>query len=808
MTNNLTETLVKTFKKILWTLGILLVLALISAILFINSLKPDYSGEQALENLEGEVTVFYDSYGIPHIYAEKETDAFRALGYVHAQDRLWQMELLRRIAKGRISEVFGADLLATDKFFLSLGIDDHTQQTLKQIDSDSPVVGLANSYLEGINAFIDEGPKPVEFYLTGIEAEPFTLEDVYNTIGYMAFSFAMAHKTDPLLTEIKNEWGQDYLDDLAITSDTSTVWIKNFKNIGTDSVSISLTSSVSQALSKLPVPLFEGSNSWVLGPGKTKSGKVILANDPHIGFAQPSVWYEAHLTTPNYEKYGYHLAGVPFPLLGHDRNLAYGLTMFQNDDLNFYFEQTHPQDSSLYKTESGWKKYEVVQKTIPVKDGESIVFDYKKTRHGPVLNGIAKQIKGERPIAMSWMYTNWENRVLEALFGISHATNLNEFKEALPKIHAPGLNVMYGDAQGNVAWWAAAQLYLMPDSISTKFVLDGTLGNQKPTKYLDFSQNPSAINPPWNYVYSANNQPDSIAGILYPGYYLPENRAKRIVELLEPKNDWDRESVSNMILDVTSSVNPRLVRELIKLFKVSNLQREQLIQIDKLGNWDGAYTLDSRSALLYHRCEYYLLKNTFEDELGPERLTLFLDTHLMKRQIAWGAIMNVGEWWDDVRTEDYKETRNDMVLKSFSDAWSSLVKDFGPDPETWTWDKVHTLEHKHPIGEVESLRKYFNVGPFPVEGSREVINNLTFPYDSTGYYKVSAGPSTRRIIDFSDVENSISILPTGQSGNPLSEHYDDQAEMFVKGEFRKMMMNRQEIEQNAKSKLTFVPLNN
>jgi penicillin amidase len=165
--------------------------------------------------------------------------------------------------------------------------------------------------------------------------------------------------------------------------------------------------------------------------------------------------------------------------------------------------------------------------------------------------------------------------------------------------------------------------------------------------------------------------------------------------------------------------------------------------------------------------------------------------------------MAEGKWWDNVHTKDVVETRRDIVLKSFADAWTSLVVDFGPDPSQWTWDKVHTLEHPHPIGQVESLRKYFNVGPFPVEGSREVINNMGFPYDSTGLYKVNSGPSTRRIIDFSDVENSISILPTGQSGNPFSKHYKDQAEMYVKGKFRKMMMNQQEIENTAESVLIF-----
>lgn len=793
----------KKLKKVLFVLLGLLLLTIIGVAIFLNSLKPDYGGKKTLPGISSEVTTYFDSYGIPHIYAKNEKDALKALGYVHAQDRLWQMELLRRVAKGRLAEVFGEDMVKTDKFFLSLGIDDHTKKTVSELDKDSEAIVLTQAYLDGINEFIKNGPTPIEFYLTGLEKEPFTIDDVYNAVGYMAFSFAMAHKTDPLLTSMRNKLGDDIIKDLAITSDTSTVWIKNYKGVKTDTLGTQITASVTAALENLPIPMLEGSNSWVLAPDKTKNGKVLFANDPHIGFAQPSVWYEAHISTPTYEKYGYHMAGIPFPLLGHDRNLAYGMTMFENDDIDFYYEETNPTDSTQYKTVEGWKNYEVVNKTIKVKDGKDVAFTYRKTHHGPILNNIADQITGDRPVAMSWIYTKPKNKVMHALHGISHAKNMEEFKSALPNIHAPGLNIMYGDAEGNVAWWASAQLYQMPDSLSTKFILDGASGKDEPLRYLDFSENPMAENPPWNYVYSANNQPDSISGMLYPGYYLPENRAKRIVQLLDAKNDWDKEAMSEMILDVTSPVNKEVINELIKLFDVTHLSGKQLVLLDSLKNWNGEYTLNSTSPVIYHRTLYQMVKNTMEDEMGPEMFKQFLSTHLFKRQIAWGAQMKEGEWWDNINTPNVVETREDIVMISFAQTWESLVKDFGDDPSQWTWDKVHTLEHQHPFGQVEWLRKYFNVGPFPIVGTREVINNLAFPYDETGFYKVNSGPSTRRIIDFSDIENSISILPTGQSGNPLSKHYKDQAEMYVNGEFRKMMMNKQEIEETAESVLIF-----
>lgn len=789
-------------KKIGLALLLLLLIVGISAAVFVQTLKPDYSGTKTLPQLQNEVQVYYDTYGIPHIYGQTQEDAFRTLGYVHAQDRLWQMELLRRIGSGGLSEVFGGDLLETDKFFLALGIDDAAAQTVAKLDRDKEAVKVAQAYLDGVNQFILDGATPIEFYLTGIDKKEFTLKDMYNTMGYMAFSFAMAHKTDPLLTNIKDKLGPAYLEDLEISSSSDLEWIKNHPRTAADSVQNTVAALVSDALEKWKLPMFEGSNSWVLAPEKTKNGKVIFANDPHIGFAQPAVWYEAHVETPSYSKYGYHMAGIPFPVLGHNRQLAYGMTMFENDDVDFYYEENNPANANEYKTPEGWKTYETVTKTIIVKDADPVSFSYKKSVHGPILNGIADQVSGERPIAMSWVYTQMENQVIDAFYGIGQANTLDEFYKALPKIHAPGLNIMYGDADGNVGWFASAQLYEIPDSIQTKLVFEPNKGLPLDKKLLDFSQNPQAVNPPWHYVYSANNQPDSVAGMLVPGYYLPENRGKRIVDLLAPKNDWDVDSVADMMLDVTSSVNPTIIKDLVRHIDVSALAPERLKILDLLNLWEGDYPLESVAATVYTRWEYYFLENTFKDELGEALFEQFLSTHFHKRVIAPMAGKENSVWWDNVNTPDITEIPNDIIQDAFLKAVSSLEQEFGAEMESWTWGKVHTLEHPHPIGQVAALKSFFNVGPFPVHGTREVINNMYFNYDGDGKYEVSSGPSTRRVIDFSDVENSISILPTGQSGNPFSAHYKDQAALFVSGKYRKMMMNKEEI-QNSQEILIF-----
>ena len=770
-------------------------------------MQPSYSGTIELPTLDSSVEVYYDSYGIPHIYADSQREAFTALGYVHAQDRLWQMELLRRVARGGLSEVFGPDLIQTDKFFLSLGIDDATRRTLSSIDRRDSTFVLAQAYLDGINAFLEKGPTPIEFVLTGLEKEPFTMRDIYNSIGYMAFTFAQAHKTDPLLTEIKNSLGPAYLEDLEIDVDPSTEFIRNYNGNSSLSIEKDILSAVHDALAPLPVPLLEGSNSWVIAPNKTTSGKVILANDPHIGFAQPSVWYEAHVNAPGYEKYGYYLGGIPFPMLGHNRQLAYGLTMFENDDVDFYREEQDSRDTNRYRTPNGWQNYEWVNKRIDVKRQDPVEYRYKTTRHGPVINSVIDQVRSDDPISMSWIYTQEENKIMQALHGMSMATDFDSFRSHLPDIHAPGLNVMYGDAEGNVAWWAVGKLYLMPGGTQTKLVLEGSRGEQEKNGFLEFDENPQAINPPWNYVYSANNQPAEIAGVQYPGYYLPENRAKRIVDLLEARDKWDAEGVREMILDVTSSVNPGIVTNLSKWINVRDLDAEEIKLLDHLSTWDGTYTVDSYEAVIYHRWVYNFLRNTFEDEMGTELFGHFMATHLMKRVIAPMSNKTKSVWFDNIQTEDIIETQNEVVHDAFKQAMESLKADFGENIEKWTWDKVHTLEHKHPIGEVATFRSFFNVGPDPVHGTREVINNLAFTYTSDGYYPVTSGPSTRRVIDFADIENSTSILPTGQSGNPFSPHYSDQSKMYNAGEFRKMLLNEEEIKSERKSLLTLVPEN-
>ncbi len=280
--------------------------------------------------------------------------------------------------------------------------------------------------------------------------------------------------------------------------------------------------------------------------------------------------------------------------------------------------------------------------------------------------------------------------------------------------------------------------------------------------------------------------------MLYPGYYLPEDRAKRIVGLIENKNDWDRASFAEMINDTRSLVAVNLIDIIFSDTSEINFTTFEEEAMTLLQNWNGDHHLDDVGAIIYHRLIYRFLENTYLDELDETLFNQFLKTHLVKRTIAKQINNESSIWWDDISTIE-KETRSDILLKSFKEAVASLKTQLGTDMNAWRWGTIHTLEHGHALGTVETLKPYFNLGPFEVPGSMEVINNMAFDFNNSGEYKVKAGPSTRRIIDFSDIENSWSIIPTGQSGNPFSKHYSDQAALYNKGDFRKMMLNKEEI---------------
>jgi len=775
----------KALKLTFLVIFILLISLAVGGYVYTRSLVPDYEGNLELEGLNDEVEVFFDDYGIPHIYAQNNEDLYLAFGYLHAQERLWQMDLLRRIAPGRLSEFFGEDMLEIDKLFRTLSIDQYSSKMAQQLKegSNPELLKLSEQYLKGINQFIEEGYTPIEYTLAGVDKTAFELKDIYNVIGYMSFSFAHAHKLDPWAANMMEKLGPEYMADLSLSVDPKTTLIKNYPNT---EAYVAMAKHANDVLKDLPVPKWLGSNSWVISPEKSSTGSVLFANDPHIDYASPSVWYEAHLNSPEMETYGYFVAGLPFGLLVHNQDFAMGLTMFENDDTDFFAEQIDPSNPGAYLFNGESRAFTSREEVITVKDAEPVSITVRSTHHGPIVNDVISELENSAPTSMWWALTAIDNDMLNVAYQFNKAKGIDDVRKAASNIHAAGLNVMYGDKEGNVAWWASAQLPIRPEHVNPKLVLDGS-GPDEYLGYLPFSENPQAENPPWGYVYSANNQPDTINSQLYPGYYLPEDRGRRIVQMIESKESIDLKYMEEMLTD---DVNPSTlaIRDII-VEDASDYNAVASYILSTLESWDGSHGLDDQAPVFYNTWLYQIMKGALADEMSLEGFEAFTATNAYKRTMAQ-LIENVNSiWWDNVNTVP-TEGRSDIISDALTATSEMLVSAYGEELEGLSWGKLHQLEHDHPFGQIEALRPYFNVGPFEAPSGSEVLNNMGFAMDGDLNYNTDHGPSTRRIVDFSDLNNSRSILPTGNSGNIFSPHYNDQAEMYVKGEFRPMIIDK------------------
>ena len=796
-------------------IGLIVILSLCGAggYAYLKSTAPDYSGNLTVKAIHEPVEVLFDEFAVPHIYAENEEDAYYALGYVHASERLFQMEMIRRIAQGKLSEILGPDLLKTDMMFLTLGLHSHALESEKEFFSEinQPFQKAAIAYMNGLNEYIENGETPIEFQILGIEKAPFTVANLYDVAGYMAFGFAQGFKIEPVINKILKHHGPEYLEDFDVHHLPGTAQIPI--HLPTDSssshTSPTMAAHVYKILESLPVPMWIGSNSWIVAPERSNSGKVIFANDPHIGFGQPSVWYEAHLETPDFSLYGNHLAGSPFAPIGHTRSHAIGLTMLENDDMQFYREKINPENPNQVWVNDHWEELSIRKETIKIKDGADTTINIKITRHGPIVNEVFKLLgeEEEAPISMHWIYTKFPSHQLHVSYKLAHGKNMQEVQDAVATLEGPGLNVMYGDTAGNIAWWGAGKLIKLPEHTNSKFILDGASGKDEPLGYFDFSENPQSVNPPSGYVYSANNQPGPVNGYLHPGYYAPGDRGQRVMNLIAEKEVWSKEEMKEMALDNTSVTYSNYVSHILPLIdspeNVSSEEKEQAVNL--LKEWDGNHNLESVAPTIFYKWINRIMYHTMSDEIGQGDYLAFAGTFMVKRSTPLILANDSSVWWDDVSTSNKVESRTQIVNQAFSETISELKELLGKDINQWEWRRAHTLEHGHLIGRQEPMDKLFNVGPLPIAGGHEVINNTGFPVHPTGLYEVKMGPSRRAVIDFADLEHGETILPTGQSGNPMSPHYDDQTEMYSKGEYRTMLLNKEEILKAMRYKLTFTP---
>ncbi|MEP1448888.1 MAG: penicillin acylase family protein [Paraglaciecola sp.] len=766
--------------------------------------QPQRSGEMTLSNLKAPVKVRYDERGVPHIQAQHESDMYRALGYVHAQDRLFQMEMVRRLARGELAAILGPKLLNSDKLFRSLGIREHADNYAQNMDVNTPANKALEAYLDGINQYQNTHPAPIEFDILGIKKRPFTARDSVSVAGYMAYSFAAAFRTEPVLTFIRDQLGSEYLE--VFDLDWHPTGVITPQLAAHDWQNLNQLAHLSQqAVSDSGLALFEGSNAWAVSGSRTANGKPLLAGDPHIGFAVPSVWYEAHLSYPGFELYGHHQALSATASLGHNLDFGWSLTMFQNDDIDLIAEKLNPDNANQVWYQGQWVELQSRSEQIEVKDADPVTLILRRSPHGPIINDALSDQTGKTPIAMWWAFLETENPILEGFYQLNRAETLEKARAASEKIHAPGLNIVWANAEGDIGWWAAAKLPLRPKGVNPNFILDGSSAESDKLGFVPFSANPQEENPDRGYIVSANYQPVPDSGIEVPGYYnLPARGIRLNQRLADSGVKWDTQNSQALQLDAGSGYAQRLLEHLLPVIQ-SNSDPEDQALLQLLADWNGDHQVNDIAPTIFNQLVYQLAYEAMQDEMGEDSFKTLLKTRVIDFALPRLAADVDSAWWDNRNTPDI-EDRTTTVNLAWQASLEHLRVTLGVDSENWKWGTAHTLTHGHPLGQQKPLDKLFNVGQFAAPGGHETPNNLSHKLGPAPW-QVVYGPSTRRLIDFAQPSKALGTNPVGQSGVVFDQHYYDQAESYIKGQYIKQHFSEVDVAANTQSTLRLVPSN-
>jgi len=761
----------------------LLVIVLFALGWYLHTKKVQRDGSASLAGLVAQVQVTYDERGVPHIQAQNEADLYRALGYLHAQDRLFQMEMVRRLARGELAEILGPKLVDMDRLFRTLGLRAFADGYAAKIDKNSPSSKALIAYLDGINQFQASHPAPLEFDLLHIPKRPFTVEDTIAVSGYMAYSFAAAFRTEPALTAIRDKLGADYLHIFDLDWHSEGALQRAPKLAKNDWTKLDKIAQLSQhGIEQLALPQLEGSNAWVVSGTHTVSGKPLLAGDPHIAYSAPAVWYEAQLSSPGFELYGHFQVLNPMALLGHNQQFGWSLTMFQNDDIDLVAEKVNPQNPNQVWVHNQWVDLTSREEIIQVKGATPVKLILRKSPHGPIITDAFKDSYGDAPVAMWWTFLETDNPVLDAFYELNRADTLDKARTAASKISAPGLNVVWANTKGDIAWWAAAKLVKRPATINPSFILDGSTADADKLGFYDFSDNPHEENPARGYIVSANFQPVSPSGVPIPGYYNLSDRGQRLDYLLsQPGMKWDTKNSQALQLDVQTGYTARVLQPLLPVLDQVLTSPEDKKLLEILTNWDGNYQTNSIAPTLFSQLVYQIVHNVMADKLGAVQFQNLLRTRALDFAIPRLLADQKSIWWA-TSTEPKLDPRQAVLLAAWNDSLAHLRLTFGNDAGQWLWGRAHTLTHHHPLGQQQPLDKLFNIGPLMVPGGREVPNNMSGPIGPAPW-SVVYGPSTRRLIDFADTSKALGINPIGQSGVLFDTHYNDQAKLFASGSY-------------------------
>jgi penicillin amidase len=785
---------------------------------------PKTAGTVDVAGLQGEVNVYRDEYGVPHIYAENEHDLFFAQGYVHAQDRFWQMEFWRHVGQGRLAEMLGPDLVETDKFIRTMGWNRMAANTLAYYEEEQPeYIEILNAYSDGVNAYIEENREALSLNRTILtmvndpwEIEPWT---PINTISWgvvMADDLSGNWSEELDRAELIQQLGEGTVQNLlpfydeenrpviAPTDALSSELPEAHLPGGTAAVDWSRVNT--DMIGEVPPAAFTlgegpwlGSNNWVISGEHTDTGLPLLANDPHLGIQLPSIWYEVGLNAPGWQVTGFSFAGVPGVIIGHNDRIAWGVTNVGPDVQDLYIEKINPSNPLQYEFMGEWQDMEVIEEVIQVNGGEAVTLEVKLTQHGPIINEI---VDGQSDVlAFKWTAAE-PSRVLQAVFLLNQAENYDDFREALRFFDVPSQNVIYADVEGNIAYQMPGYIPIRQNGDGLRPV-PGWTGEYEWEGWVPYEELPALYNPEWGYIVTANHAVvDEDYPYLITHYWDSGDRGQRIVEMIEETLEENGELTADDMARIQFDSKLLLGQSYVPLFAdLSSNDSQVQAAIERLRGWDLQMQRDSVPAALFAIFYREMAHATLDDEIGEEAVTTVANPtffHTLAEQPD-------AAWWDNTET-DAEESQEDIMLEALERTVAWFEENQGGDMNEWTWGSLHTATFvSNPLGQsgIGALERIVNRGPFPADGSNTTVNANGWSW--TNPAEIRGHPSMRMILDLSDFDASRGVHPTGQSGHPFHPHYDDMIPLWLDGQYHPMLFSQAAVEEAAVSHLVLQP---
>ncbi|MEW6263844.1 MAG: penicillin acylase family protein [Thermodesulfobacteriota bacterium] len=782
----------KVVKYILAVLAALIVLVLAGVGLFILTTRPSLDGEILLPGLKAKVEVIRDDWGVPHLFAEQRSDLHMALGYVMAQDRLFHMDFLRRVGRGRLAEILGPDLVETDHFLRVLNAMWPEERADKSVIG--PYRQAVEEYAAGVNAFIRQGRLPLEFTILGYKPEPWKVTDGIYVNLLMGWDLQTGW-SDLLFFRLMHKVGLEMAEEAipVYPGGGPTIVPKEVTRLAGLLTSLYPLDKLAET-----VPVFTGqvggSNGWAIAGKKTTTGRPILCQDPHLGLTAPSIWYEAHLQAEDLDVAGVMLPGLPVVVIGNNRRIAWGCTNVMLDDMDFYVEKLNPQNPDQYEYQGRWEQARVIQTEIKVKGGAPVTKKIRITRHGPIINDVQPGL--DQALAMRWTLNDGLGGA-ECFMDLNTAGNWEEFKSALKKYHGPAQNMPYADMDGNIGYYTAGRIPIRAAKADGLLPLTGWDGAHEWRGYVPFEENPHLFNPEQGFVVVANNQ---TAPEDYPHYisryFVAKYRAARITDLIQAKPKLSVADNVALQNDVYSLEAAEITPIILSAFQDrKNLEPEVAAALDYLRKWDFRADELSVASTLFHETQLRLMDGIFKDKLGQELYQQYLKAPDLAVK-GFQAIMHheKSKWFEA------GGGREQVIRRSLEAAVAGLKEKLGPDPSGWQWGRLHMHRSGHVIfKDVKYLGALFNIGPYPLPGSKATVAPAAYPLGQP--YITSHGASTREIIDFSNRDNDLRVISSGCSGQVFSRFYDNQNRMWRAGQYHPVLMDRDKVEKHARARL-------